>query len=348
MNKKENKIVGFDFIRTFAIFFVFMAHILSRQSHNEIVLLIGRSISPGLTMSVLGFISGYLLTSQYNTFNGSFYVKRFSRIYSSLISCLSVITILHLILLYNVINQHSIIHFMGLSFFMELFKVTNESSLGGGLWFITIINLMYLLLPLMCQLYTHKYNKIHLLIIIVLCLFFHRVMYGTASAWNVVIAFNIGCYVGLNSSIEMFTKKSLFFYLSATIMLLLLSGLATSRTIPHEVRILLFPFYPLFVIPLLFKVGNRIKGGFKAVVTWLSSISYEVYILHFYFINKNFSDLFPTINTIYFQILISIIIVVPLAYINSQIGLYISNAVNNYLLLQRMNRPSLSGLSTPS
>jgi len=333
MNKTENKIIGFDFIRTFSIFFVFMAHILNKQSHNDIVLLIERSISPGLTMSVLGFISAYLLTSKYDTFNGSFYVKRFSRIYSSLITCLSVITILHLILSYDVINQHSIIHFIGLSFFMELFQVTNKSSLGAGLWFITIINFMYLLLPLICQIYTHNYNKVHLFIVVVLCLFFDEVMYGTASGWNVVIAFNIGCYVGLNSNIEVFTKRSLFFYLFTTSILLLFSGLATLEIIPYKVRALLLPWYPFFAVPLLYKIGNRIKGLFKAVIIWFSSISYEVYILHFYFINKNFSDIFPTINSIYLQILIAIIIVLPLAYITSRIGIYIGDLINKYLIL---------------
>ena len=118
-----NKIIGFDFIRAFAIFFVFIAHILNKQSHNPIVLLIERTISPGLTMSVLGFISAYILTSKYKEFDGSFYVKRFSRIYSSLIICLSLITVLHIFLSYDVINQHSIIHFLGLSFFMGLFQV---------------------------------------------------------------------------------------------------------------------------------------------------------------------------------------------------------------------------------
>lgn len=331
MRQEKNQIVGFDFIRTFSIFLIFMGHILNKQSQNDIVLLIERSISPGLTMSVLGFISGYLLTSKYDVFNGSFYVKRFSRIYCSLIVCLSLITILHLILSYDVINQHSIIHFMGLSFFMELFQITNKSSLGGGLWFITVIVMMYLLLPLICQLYTHKYNKIHLFLIIVLCLFFNTVMYGTASACNVIIAFNIGCFVGVNSSIEMFTKKTLIFYIFATSILLLLSGLSTSKTIPYEVRGLLLPLYPFFAIPLLYKVGNRIKGTLKLFVIWFSSISYEVYILHFYFINKNFLDIFPTINSIFPQIFISLIIVLPLAYINSKIGLYICDVINNYM-----------------
>jgi len=81
----QNKINGFDFIRAFSIFFIFIAHIIDKQCDNQTILLIGRAISPGLTMSMLGFISGYLLSSKYKTsFDGIFYIKRFSRIYSSL------------------------------------------------------------------------------------------------------------------------------------------------------------------------------------------------------------------------------------------------------------------------
>nr|NJM02126.1 acyltransferase [Desulfobacula sp.] len=325
MNETENKIVGFDFVRAFAIFFVFMGHIFGDK-------LIIRSLSPGLTMSVLGFISAYLLTSKYETFNGAFYVKRFSRIYSSLVVCLFFITLFHLFLSYEVINQHSIFHYMGLSFFMELFNVANKSSLGSGLWFVTIILLMYLLLPLICILYRHKYSKAHLIVVILLCLFFNMIMYGTASSWNVVMSFNIGSYVGMNSNIKTFIQKSFAFYLSTTLFILILCGLATSQIIPYEVRNFLLALYPFFAVPLLFKIGDNLKGGVEKIVIWFSSVSYEVYILHFYFINKNFSDIFPNINSMYLQFLIALVIVLPLAHIFSKFAVFISSSINTYLL----------------
>ena len=325
MHDKENKMVGFDFIRAFAIFFVFMGHIFGDK-------LIIRSLSPGLTMSVLGFISAYLLTSKYETFNGSFYVKRFSRIYSSLVVCLFFITLFHLFLSYDVINQHSIFHYMGLSFFMELFNVTNKSSLGTGLWFVTIIILMYLLLPLKCILYRHKYSTVHLIAVILLCLFFNKVMSGTASSWNVVMSFNIGSYIGINSNIKTFTQKSFVFYLFTTLFILLLCGLATSKIIPYEVRNFLLPLYPFLAVSLLFKIGDSLRGCIEKIVIWFSSVSYEVYILHFYFINKNFSDIFPNIASKYLQFLIALIIVLPFAHIFSKFAVFISSSINTYLL----------------
>jgi peptidoglycan/LPS O-acetylase OafA/YrhL len=223
---------------------------------------------------------------------------------------------------------------MGLSFFLGLFQVANESSLGGGLWFITIIVFMYLLLPLMTHLYKHKNAKMHLYLIILLCLFFERVMYGTASGWNVAIAFNIGVYISLNSNIDNFSQKPIIYYLLTTSIILIFCALATSKIIPYEIRNFLLPFYPFFAAPLLFKIGNRSVGQFQSIIVWFSSISFEVYILHSYFINNNFSDLFPSIKSVWLQILISMIIVLPLAFVLSKIAVRIGNLVNRYLIEQ--------------
>ncbi|MCP4266708.1 MAG: hypothetical protein GY777_14250 [Candidatus Brocadiaceae bacterium] len=73
---RNDKVIGFDLIRAFAVLFVFIAHIIDKQSHNETTLLVVRSISPGLTMSLLGFISAYLLTTKYDLFDGTFLGKK--------------------------------------------------------------------------------------------------------------------------------------------------------------------------------------------------------------------------------------------------------------------------------
>ena len=257
----QNKITGFDFIRAFSVFFVFMAHIITKNSENQVFVLVIRAISPGITMSLLGFISGYLLSSKdIVSFNGGFYIKRFSRIYVALFVCLTVVVAMHIILSYNVICQHSLIHFMGLSFFMELFQVKNNSSIGAGLWFITIINIMYLALPIIVYIYSHKNKTVHLVFAIVVFLFLNQVMSSATSAWNVIIAFNIGCYAGISSSIKEIYKRSMVFYVIATFSLFVLSAFATSNVIFYEVRSFLFPLYPVFVAPLLLKIGNKIKG----------------------------------------------------------------------------------------
>lgn len=262
----EERDIGYDFIRMFAICIVFMGHIIGRQIHSEPILLIIRSLSPGLTMSLLGFISGYLLVAKYDLFDGNFYIKRFSRIYSSLIICLLPIILFHIYLSYDVLNQHSVLHLMGLSFFMDLLHVPNKSSIGAGLWFITIINFMYLSLPLIKKVYSHEHSKIHLFLIIIFCLFFQTILWGSGSGWNVIISFNIGCYVAQNSNIKSLSKRSLMFYIVTTAILLLVCGLSTSKAISYEMRILLLPLYPFFAVPLLYKIGNRVAGKLRTIV----------------------------------------------------------------------------------
>lgn len=329
--KDGNRTAAFDFVRSFAIFFVVIGHSLSKD------ILIIKIISPGLTMSVLGFISGYLLCYRYDTFDSAFYVKRFSRIYASLFVCLLTITALHLILSYDVLNQHSIIHFMGLSFFLSLLQVENQSSIGNGLWFITVINLMYLLLPIIRHLYRHYNARLHLFGAIFLCLFLNEVMYGTASAWNVIIAFNIGCYVSLRSDVETFTKKPFLYYLCATLCVLMICALSISQILPFKCREYLLPLYPFFAFPLLFKFGNRLNRSLIKIIGWFSSISYEVYILHFYFIHEYFSKLFPIIQSASLRLIVGLMIVLPLANVCSKIGKFLAFKTFNYLLNSMKN-----------
>lgn len=324
---------GFDFIRAFVIFFVFIAHIIDKQGDNQLILLTERSISPGMTMSLLGFISGYLLCKKYkNSYDSIFYIKRFSRIYSSLLTCLFVISLIHIPLGYDVINQHSILHYMGLSFFIGLLQVENKSSIGGGLWFVTIINMMYLTLPILTHLYSHKNKKIHFVIIILSCTFLNQIMYSVTSAWNVIISFNIGCYIGVTSSMEKLSCKSIWYYFLLTLILLLISTLATAQIIPYKTKGFLFAIYPLVAAPLFYKFGNQLNGFSQKVVSWFSAISYEVYIIHFYFINKYFAEFFPKITDMFLQIAIAVFIVLPLAYLLSQISALLNRSICNYLI----------------
>jgi peptidoglycan/LPS O-acetylase OafA/YrhL len=107
------RIEGYDFIRSITILTVFLAHVLDKQTTNKAVLLTIRSLSPGLTMSLLGFISAVLLSAKEYDF-GTFLVKRFTRIYISLSFCLIVVLVAHALLGKKVITQHALLHFMGL------------------------------------------------------------------------------------------------------------------------------------------------------------------------------------------------------------------------------------------
>ncbi|OGM11052.1 hypothetical protein A2Z22_03615 [Candidatus Woesebacteria bacterium RBG_16_34_12] len=58
----KDRILGYDVARFFAILTVFFAHILLYQTNNKIIFVSLASLSPGITMSLLGFISAALLS----------------------------------------------------------------------------------------------------------------------------------------------------------------------------------------------------------------------------------------------------------------------------------------------
>ncbi len=327
------KMKGFDFVRVWAIYFVFFAHITHKQVSSDWFLLVLKSISPGMTMSALGFASGYLLSKKYDmNFDSKFYIKRLSRIFCSLWVCLTFIVLIHIYLGYKPLNRHLIFHYMGLTLFLKMFGVKNMTSIGAGLWFITTILIMYFLLPVQAALYQHKNKRWHLLAVVVLSVVADYVMYGTASAWNVVIAFNIGVYMGLNAGIEWIYKRPFCFYLALTFLLFILCMLATSKVIPYDLRTALFPFYPVTVVPLLVRIGECFRGIARGVILWLSSISYEVYIVHFYFINKSLTKMFPFLDGVLLNLIVSFAIVVPVAFVLSFFSGYLRSKVVRYIV----------------
>lgn len=330
--------MGYDFIRSFAILVVFFGHIIDKQSSNDALLLFLRSLSPGLTMSLLGFISAVLISKKYTaSFGANFLIKRLSRIYISLFVCLTFLSLYLLFLGKDVINQHSVLHYMGLSFFFTLFGVKSISPLGSGLWFITGILFMYLLFPFFGKLLCHRRGLAHLLVVISSFTFLDYKMYGTESIWNVTISFSLGIYVGFNDKIKQFEKGNTFAFVLAPL-LLILCALATIRIIPYEIRGLLFAFYPIAFVPLLFDFSSRLPRFFISFMSFFAVMSYEFYILHFYFINSYFKEIFPNVNSLLCQIAISFVITFCLSYILSKGSARIRSGVVRYLLVENPAR----------
>jgi surface polysaccharide O-acyltransferase-like enzyme len=329
----DKRIEGYDLTRSLAILVVFLAHILDKQSTNRVVLLIIHSLSPGLTMSLLGFISASLLSAREYEF-GSFLIKRFTRIFISLICCLTVILSAHALLGKKVITQHTLLHLMGLSGFFDLFLVQNKATIGYGLWFITAITLMYLVFPLLQKLFRHPHGLIHMFVFIVLCTILNFVMYGTSSIWNVFISFAVGTYLGANDYIKRLVNNetSVFFTLSGCIGLLIVSALSTSNVLPLAIRGVLFAFYPLVFIPLIFSISKKLSPPILTASSFFAGLSYEFYILHFYFINDGFKDFFPASTQLYGQIIIGFITTFALAYILSKGAFWLRKRANEYLL----------------
>jgi len=336
-----NRSIGYDLIRSFCIIVVFVGHIIDRQSHNAFCLLISDILSPGLTMSLLGFISGIVLSSKYEyTRHADFLIARFIRIYIPLITCLILISIYVTILGQSIISQHSILHVMGLSGFFFLFGISSKSPLGQGLWFVTIIIVMYLLFPLFYKLFKHKHGVLHLLIIIISYTICDMLMYISAQMWNVSVSFCVGAYMGFNGknhSVDTSDKLYMRLFLCAA---LLAICIATKFGImPVKLRRVLYALYPLAFTPVFFAIAHKLPKHITAIVAWFSGISYEFYILHFYFINDYYPTYLLNVDSLSIRIIVSFILTLCFSYLISRLAALLRNVAQHYFINSEYSRP---------
>lgn len=327
----SQRIVGWDLIRAFAIITVFLGHVLQVQATNGAVLLAVHSLSPGLTMSLLGFLSAALLSDKEEA-SGAFLVRRFTRIYISLFLCLSLVLVVHAVLGKRVICAHTFLHFTGLSALLDMFGAKNQATVGAGLWFITAITGMYLLLPLLSILFRHRYGLLHLTAVILACTALDFTMHGAHSTWNVVISFCVGVYVVVTDRLEPMLKRGVAFSLGFSAGLLIACALSTRGVLPYAMRGLLFPFYPLAFVPLFFLVAKKLPTPVTRAVCLFSALSYEFYIFHFYFINEKYHELFPGSASLLVQIAIGFSVTFALAYVLSSLASRLRRAANTYFL----------------
>ncbi len=339
MDRFETK--ALNFARSFSILMVFIGHNINAYCPKTISTIIIKLISPGITMSTLGFISGYLLCRKYSIFDGLFYVKRFSRIYSSLFVCMLSIGIFHFSVDYEILNQHTLLHLAGLSFFFDLLNVSNISTIGDGLWFVTVIVILYLFLPLIKVLYCGKKSRLHLMVILVGFLLLNCILYGTMSAFNVIISFNIGCYIGLNSSLGKFCDKPWWFYFGIVVLLMMIDLISMLKFSNGQIRNLIIIFYPYCTIPLLYKLGCSLGHYVENFCTFFASISYEFYLLHFYFLNDFYDEFFPQITLILLRTSISLFGVLLMSYCFAKVSNFLSSTLNMYFSTQAKQAPHI-------
>jgi peptidoglycan/LPS O-acetylase OafA/YrhL len=335
------RVEAYDLARTFAIVFVFLGHIIITQTTSFPLKVAFGTLSPGLTMSLLGFISAALLSTRTNE-AGVFLVRRFTRIYIPLFTCLAAVLIIQYAV--GTAKAHTtdlVLHFLGLSGFFELFPHLNHASVGQGLWFVTTILSMYLLLPALQRVFAHRRGLIHLVIVVGLSLAAYRWM-NAGGAWNVVIAFCIGTYLGVNGRLEAFYRRPITLHLVFACCLLAVCALSSAKVIPFWIRGLLLPFYPLAFVPLFFAAARLLPRWVNRGASGFAAVSYEFYILHFYFIGRGFNELVGGSTRMALEIPISFALVLAVAT-----GLYLVDSrlrrpLDAYLLETRRAREEIS------
>lgn len=162
----DKRLKGYDMARSFSIIFVFFAHIILAQSESRIGGVFLTAFSPGITMSLLGFISATLLAnSKLLESNYSlFLLKRLTRLFIPVFLCLTVAALISLFQGLNIQKDHLVFNYLGLGLFFDWFKVPNNSTVGWGLWFVTAIFIMYIFMPIFKLLFQHKNKIIHFIL----------------------------------------------------------------------------------------------------------------------------------------------------------------------------------------
>ena len=322
-------IYAFDLVRSSAIFFVFIHHILSKEQVGPIV----KSITPGICiigMSLLGFISAILLSNRITDY-GSFLLRRISRIFIPLFLCLTVILILYSQVMEIRFTQQTLLHYLGLSGFFKIFDAANSAKIGYGLWFITAIIILYFTLPMLKYLFSHKNSTVHLLLFATFLSLLDLLMHGQEAAFNLSIGFAIGVYLQKPDRFQSLLSIKPIIYLPTAMLLLALNVLSIYEFFPFYVHKLLYLFYPFAFVPLFFKLSTCIPNIIMGFITIFAGLSYEFYILHFYFIDDKIYGRIISPQGAGEKILVGFIVTLALSFGISKAASFVRNYLESYL-----------------
>lgn len=329
--QKKNRIFGYDLIRSYAICMVFLYHIINRQVEYGVFPIIIRSLSSS-AMALFAFISAMLLSDQIKD-HGEFLIKRFSRIYLSLILCLSSILLIQAFTGEIKINQHTILHFMGLTVFFSLLGVESTVKIGQGLWFISTILGLYMLFPLLQKLFSHRYAVYHLICILAVLSILEFIMWGTEWIFVVVGGFAIGVFIKSNRMTEKILNINISFAILLCIILFSISFILDLFVGPLNSIGKIISYLYIIGMPVLFwEIGKKLPIQFHKIIIFFAGLSYEFYILHFYFINKGLHSLLSIEMSLFAQIGVSFVITFIIAYLISRVANILDQSIIKYLL----------------
>lgn len=325
-----NRVDAYDFMRAFAIIFIFLGHWIVGNITYLPLEHAYRMLWPESPLVILGFLSGALLSSKSQE-AGQFLAKRLTRIYIPLWVCLTFVVILQLVLNTDKLGRVLGFHYLGLSGFLTMFGVPEDAlSIGIGLWFVTAIIVMYMFFPLIKLLLEHKNSFWHLLIMMACAIaLWHWLPSGI---WVVGMGFILGVYLVVTDRL-----KWLLGWMNIWSILLAIGLLAifyVTVVIPDIawIRALLLPLYPLAFTPIFVWVTGKLPRAVRRMIGLFAIVSYEFYLLHFYFIKANFDALFGRSFGLAYGLVISFVVVTVVASILYWVDTRIARLLMTYLL----------------
>jgi peptidoglycan/LPS O-acetylase OafA/YrhL len=222
---------------------------------------------------------------------------------------------------------------MGFTAFFKLFGVQSKAAIGHGLWFVTTIIVMYLLLPMLEKLFKHPHGLWNLIGVIVLSIVLDLTMWGTENIYPVVISFSLGAYVVFSGRLDRVLRRGLISSSILGAILLVIAGLSASGVFPLAIqKVILAPLYPLAFVPLLFAVVRKLPTPILTASSFFAGLSYEFYILHFYFINDELKSFVPYNMGLAAHITTAFFITLFLSYVLSRVAVPLRQLTESYFV----------------
>lgn len=322
----KEKDISVEITRIVAMLFIITCHLL-QEFDNLICKNLAQFFNIGVFMFF--FISGYLYGQKEVLNIKKFYISRFKKIIIPMYIFIVVILLLNFLIkkVFNI--KYLIIYLFDVQY---IFGGVNGAE---HLWFLTIIMICYILLPIIIKHKEHilKINNINIYIISILVAYLLSIINTKIALFLIYFTtFLIGF---INSN-----KKKGFQYLSNALIIIiaLITRLIGRKILDGTIMydIIIVSYTQIIISISIFNIIKRLMIDTKIehtnkIINYISNISFYIYITHYMF----FVGPIRTINLTN-NLLINIIITIVLSYISAIILKYIAD-----LTLKILNKNKL-------
>ena len=150
---------------------------------------------------IFSFSSAYFTAKLYgaNFDQQDFWRKKLSRLGLRFWVIMSFLTVFLFFQGKTVIDWHTIIHYIGLSGVLNWFSIQNDSALGAGLWFFTLLLIFYIIYPYIAKLCESKFFALLFAIAaIIATLYLESEIKVGHELWLTALGFVLGVGYGLH------------------------------------------------------------------------------------------------------------------------------------------------------
>lgn len=308
------KKVYIQIYRIIAMFLIITCHICE-ESSNGLIVSLGQAFNVGVFCFL--FISGYLYSNKKIENSRKWCIKRLKKILLPMYIFMIILSIV------NIVRKDFNV-FITLGYLFNLQYYTGYVTGGGHLWFLTIIMICYLLLPLVKKI--DKKNNINWILIstLLFAILLANVSYKMSFTFMYIFSFLSGykfCHIEDQKNINTI-KSMLMIFLAITIRLLskrLLDGTMIYDIIIFSLTHLLLA---LGIYCLVKSIINKVQLKSNKLINHIDGLSMYIYISHNIFISKPLEMLKLT-NIYILNLLLALLSTYILAIIIKSIDDYI-------------------------